>query len=204
MPEPGAVKHDYFDPLTVNRQRLLWTVATRRQMERWEQLVAAILNADAAGQHLHGQTWWLAEIEHHLALVAARNLLHALDLAPASGVSIDQTLRDELKEGRDLHEHWLDYLPVFNVTPRPAQPARYKSGIAFAARNPRGGPDWGFNNKAGALLLPHVSAPALHDLLDAVEAEAIDSDPNLSSYVPPRAPSPWLRDKFGWYPKAEA
>ena len=108
---------DYFDSRTVNRQRLLWTVATRRQLERWEPLVATILNASAAGRQLDGQTWWLAEIEHHLALVAARNLLHALDLPPGTGVSIDQTLRDELKEGRDLHEHWLDYMPVFNVTP---------------------------------------------------------------------------------------
>jgi hypothetical protein len=92
-------------------------------------------------------------------------------------------------------------MPVFNVTPRPAQPQHYRSGRTFAARDPRGGPDWGFTGKEGALLLPHVSAPALHDLLDAVEAEALDSDPSLSSFVPPRAPSPWLRDDYGWYPK---
>jgi hypothetical protein len=86
----------------VNRQRLLWTVATRRQLERWEVLVADRLRAR---QSFPEADVWAGEIEHHLALVAARNLLHGLDLPPASSVSIDATMRAELKEGRDLHEH---------------------------------------------------------------------------------------------------
>ncbi len=196
---------DYFNEGMVNRQRLLWAIATRRQLERWEPLVAAILNEDLAGRPLNGGTWWAAETEHHLALVAARNLLHALDLTPVTRVPVEQTFRDELKEGRDLREHWLDYMPVFNVKPRPDQPSHYRSGRSFAARNPRGGPDWGFTSKAGALLLPNVSAPALHQLLDAVEAEALEGNPSLAQFVPPRAPSPWLHEEGGdWWPKAEA
>ena len=109
---------------------------------------------------------------------------------PPMSVSIDQTLRDELKEGRDLREHWLDDMPVFNVRPRPAQPGRYRSGRSFAARNPHGGPDWGFTSKTGALLLPNVPAPALHQLLDAVEAEIIASDERLQQFLPRRSPSP--------------
>lgn len=31
---------EYFDQTMLNRQRLLWAVATRRQLERWEPLVA--------------------------------------------------------------------------------------------------------------------------------------------------------------------
>lgn len=196
------MSHEYFDERMVNRQRLLWTIATRRQLERWEQLVASILNADLTGRSLDGATWWSAEIEHHLTLVAARNLLHALDLAPVTGVTVEQTLRDELEEGRNLLEHWLDYMPVFNVTPRPAQPSHYRSGRTFAARNPRGGPDWGFTGKEGALVLPHVSAPELHRLLDAVEAEVLTNDESLSDYVPLRAPSPWLQQDGEWSPKA--
>jgi len=30
------VTDDYFDERTVNRQRLLFTIATRRQLERWD------------------------------------------------------------------------------------------------------------------------------------------------------------------------
>ena len=41
---------DYFDDLTVNRQRLLWTVAIRRQLERWEPPVAARVGDDLAGR----------------------------------------------------------------------------------------------------------------------------------------------------------
>jgi hypothetical protein len=196
------VTNDYFDERMLNRQRLLWAIATRRQLERWEPLVAAALRTHSAGQQPDGEDVWSAEIEHHFALVAARNLVRALELAPAASVSIHPTLRAELIEGRDLHEHWLENMPVFNVTPRPTQP-RHRSGKDFAARNPKRGPYWwlGWNNKTGALLLPHVSAPALHQLLDAVEAEVLANDGSLSDYVPPRAPSPWLHQKGEWRPK---
>jgi hypothetical protein len=196
------VTNDYFDERMLNRQRLLWAIATRRQLERWEPLVAAALRTHSARQQPDGEDVWSAEIEHHFALVAARNLVRALELAPAASVSIHPTLRAELIEGRDLHEHWLENMPVFNVTPRPTQP-RHRSGKDFAARNPKRGPYWwlGWNNKTGALLLPHVSAPALHQLLDAVEAEVLANDGSLSDYVPPRAPSPWLHQKGEWRPK---
>jgi len=126
---------DYFDDLMVNRQRLLWAVATRRQLERWEPLVAASVRAGYARHPFPDADIWSAEIEHHFTLIAARNLLRALDLPPATSVPVDPTLRAELTEGRDLHEHWVENLPVFNVTPRAAQPPR-RSGKEFAARNP--------------------------------------------------------------------
>jgi hypothetical protein len=77
-------------------------------------------------------------------------LFRALDLPPATNVSIDGTLRSELIEGRDLHEHWVENLPIFNVMPRPAEPPR-RSGRAFAARNPDTGPYWwlGFSHQSG-------------------------------------------------------
>ena len=185
----------------VNRQRLVWTVATRRQLERWEPLVAAWVREGLAGRQFAAADVWRAEIEHHFALIAARNLLHALDLAPAMTVSVDPTVRAELKEGRDLHEHWTENLPVFNVTPRVAQP-RHRSGKDFAARNPDSGPyDWlSWSNKTGARLLPNVSAPAVHELIDAVETEVLTADTRLSEFVPPRAPSPWLHVNGQWWP----
>jgi hypothetical protein len=116
------VTNDYFNDRMLNRQRLLWAIATRRQLERWEPLVASHLRVLLADGEPEGTDIWSAEIEHHFALVAARNLVRALELPPATSVSVDPTLRDELIEGRDLHEHWPDNMPVFNVTPRPAQP----------------------------------------------------------------------------------
>lgn len=194
---------DYFDEGTRNRQRLIWAVATRRQLERWEPIVAANLLADGEGGQLEGADVWSAAIEHHFALVAAHHLLVALDLHPASSVHVEATLRAELTEGRHLHEHWKENLPVFNVKPRPREPG-HQSGRDFAARNPGRGPYWwlGWTNKRGALLLPNVSAPALHRLLDDVEAEVLASDARLSEYVPPRAPSPWVHKGGEWWPDA--
>lgn len=192
---------DYFDDTMVNRQRLLWTIATRRQLERWEPFVASSVRA---GRELDGVDVWAAEIEHHFALVAAHHLFQALDLPPATSVPVDPTLRGELIEGRHLHEHWPDNMPVFMVTPRPTQAPR-RSGRDFADRNPDHGPYWwlGWNAKTGARLLPNVPAPELHQLLDAVEAEVLMKDPTLSDYVPRRAPSPWLHVNSEWWPKTD-
>jgi hypothetical protein len=108
----------------------------------------------------------LAEVEHHFALIAAHHLLEALELDPAAGIEVDATLRAELTEGRHLHEHWRENMPVFNVKPRPAQPG-HRSGRSFAERNPDRSPYWwlGFSHKTGAMLLPNVSAPKVHRLL---------------------------------------
>ena len=191
----------YFDETMVNRQRLLWAVATRRQLERWEPLVAAAHLDWLAGGQPDGADVWSAEVEHHFALVAAGNLLDALDLPPKTGVPVDATLRAELIDGRNLHEHWTEHLPVFNVSPRPEEPKL--SGKSFAERNPESNPFWWlrWNPKTGAQLMPQVSAPQLHELLDAVEAEVLSRDGALREYVPPRAPSPWIVQNGEWWPK---
>ena len=186
----------------VNRQRLLWTVATRRQLERWEPYVAAAVLRGMSRKRLEPADIWSAQIEHHFTLVAARNLLRALELEPPSRVSVDATMRAELIEGRDLHEHWVENLPIFNVSPRKAEP-RYRSGQDFADRHPDRGPySWlSWNGKTGAHLMPSVPATALHLLLDKVEAEVRADDPELARFVPPRAPSPWIHERGRWWPK---
>jgi hypothetical protein len=198
----GPQVSTYFDSTMLHRQRLLWAVATRQQLERWEPLVASVIRVDPLVPD--SVTVWAAAIEHHFALVAARNLFRALDLDPPTQVAIDPTLRAELIEGRDLHEHWPENMPIFNVKPRTAQP-QYRSGRDFAARNPDEGPYWwlGWNSKAGARLLPNVYAPGLHALLDAVEAEVLGDRPELAEFVPPRAPSPWIHERDEWWPKPE-
>ncbi len=193
----------YFDTPMVNRQRLIWAVATRRQLERWESFVAASVRLSFQRKQVDSADIWLAETEHHFALIAARNLVRALDLDPPSGVEIDQTIRAELMEGRDLHEHWDENMPVFNMTPRPSAPPR-GSGKSFAARNPRDGPYgwWGWSSTNGPELLPNVPAAALHEVLDAVHDEVVNADGSLARFVPQRAPGVWLRDGGEWWPVA--
>jgi hypothetical protein len=60
------------------------------------------------------------------------------------------------------------------------------------------------SSDTGARLLPNVSAPAVHELLDAVEAEVLSKNRGLSEYVPPRAPSPWLHADGEWWPLPSA
>lgn len=195
---------DYFDAAMVERQRLLFSMATRKQLERWEPIVAKHVRLLFEKRQLEGAELWAAEIEHHFLLVAARNLFRALELAPASTVATEPTLRAELIEGRDLHEHWVENVPIFNVTPRPADPPR-RSGKDFAARNPREGPYWwlGWSNKNGAEILPNVPAHALHEILDAVEAEVLAANAALARFVPPRVQSPWLQEKGASWPAPE-
>jgi hypothetical protein len=202
------VADDYFDEFTVRRQRLLWAIATRRQLERWEPYVAEGVRHGGTSA-FDDRNIWLAETEYHFALIAARHLIQAIELAPRSSVSVDSTLRAELIEGRDLHEHWLENLPVFNVVRvergkrLPGKPPPRRSGKDFAARNPRSTPytwfRWG--SKTGPMLLPNVSAAAVHELVDAVEAGVLAADPALGRFVPARAESPWLHEDGEWWPK---
>ena len=148
---------------------------------------------------------WQAATEHHFTLIAARNLLRALELPPRMPLPIDKDFRAEVIEIRDLHEHWDVNAPVFNVTPRFAQPT-HRSGKDFAARYPDRGPYWwlGWGNKTGATLSPGVSAPVLHALLDQIEAQVLSEDPKLSSFVPAREPSPWVYTAGEWWPKVNS
>lgn len=198
-----SVTRDYFDGPMLSRARLFWSVATRRQLERWEPIVAAFYLDLWADRETYGADIWSAEIEHHFALVAANNLLRALDLDPETSVPVDPTVRAELREVRDLHEHWDENLGVFNVTPRPVEP-KHRSGKRFAERNPDISPyDWlRFSPRTGAQLSPNVYAPVIHELLDAVDADVLDGDRSFAEFIPPRAPSPWLHEDGEWWPKA--
>src|SRR6266540_912037 len=114
------------DDIGSSRQLLIWALATRLQLERWEPLVAARLNADSGGPPFPAALIWQAATEHHFLLIAAHHLVRTIDHA-GSGIRIDRTIHDELIEGRDLHEHWRENMPVFMVKPRQTEPS-HKSG----------------------------------------------------------------------------
>jgi hypothetical protein len=84
------VADDYFDGVMVHRQRLLWAIATRQQLERWEPLVASVIRLNLYDSLVpDGVTVWTAQMEHHFALIAARNLFKALDLDPPMDLSVE-------------------------------------------------------------------------------------------------------------------
>jgi hypothetical protein len=192
---------DYFDDRGVSRQRLIWTVATRQQLEVWEALVAENVRLSFANRTLDGAEIWQAAIAHHFALIAACNLIRAIDVGDSAEIAVDAVLRAELVEGRNLHEHWVANLPVFKVTPRKEEPRL--SGKTFAERNPDRSPyGWlGWSGITGAMLLPNVSASALHDVLDRVQAHVLASGEGWETYLAPRRERPWIHDEEkGWWP----
>ncbi|MBA3432470.1 MAG: hypothetical protein H0U08_00080 [Actinobacteria bacterium] len=191
----------YFDEPMLSRQRLLWAIATRRQLERWERYVARDMALAFSDGEIDGLESWAAESERHLLLIAARNMLGALDLPPVSTVEIDPTIRADIIAVRDLLEHWKENMPIFNAHPMPKVPS-HGSGKGFADRYKRGGPfdaiSW--SNIDGATVLPSLSAQGLHEIIDAVEGEAVGAHPELAAFIPPRAPSPWRREGGEWLP----
>ena len=189
----------YFSPLMLNRQLLSRSMATRLQLDRWEALVAENLRYELRGDHSPGTLIWQAQFEHHFCLVAAAHLLRALDMA-GQPITVNATLAAEINEGRDLHEHWDENMPVFNLMPRTKAPS-HKTGKSFAARNPRRGPYWwlGWDNTVGPKLLPNVPAAALYALLDDVESHVLHDDPDMARFILPRSESPWLG--ADWWPR---
>lgn len=168
-------------------------------LDRWEALIAEnLLNEPHDTVRSAGALIWQAQFEHPFCLIAARHLLRTLDMSGLP-IAVDEVLRAEIMEGRDLLEHWDENMPVFNIQPRPSDPGR-KTGKAFAQRNPRHGPYWwlAWDDKVGPKLLPHVPAAAVHVLLDDVEAYVLRDAPDMSAYLLPRPESPWVE---GWWPR---
>ncbi len=64
---------------------------------------------------------WLGETQRHQLLIAANNLLKAIKLMDHPP-KVDLAVSKELIEVRDLNEHWVENMPIFNVWPRRRAP----------------------------------------------------------------------------------
>jgi hypothetical protein len=198
------------------RQPLVWAAAVRRQLERWEPLVARhalslvqkYLNPPP--EHpvsIDVLQMWEGEGEHHFLLVAAGQLLKGLAMLDDPPV-IDQIVASELREARDLNEHWEDNMPVFNVGPtRPKEPAR-SSSKRFAERNLRHGPYswWSWDGQRGPLVTPNVTATQVHELVEIAITACSSAISERPVTIPEAAPRPWhVPTKAGdwWWPKLD-
>jgi hypothetical protein len=195
---------DYFAGEMRLRQTLLWVVATRQALDRWEADIAALVRLGLQREQPSGSLVWQSEIDRHMVFVGARNLLRALDLDDL-GLTIDRGLRSHLKDARDLLEHWDGNMPIFNERPRSQEP-RHRSGQSYVKNHPDSSPytQFAWNNTLGAMLdPPELAASQVHDLLDDAQARVLELDPSFAEYVPLRPPSPWVGcDEFQseWWP----
>jgi hypothetical protein len=205
----------YFDTMP-ERQPLVWAVAVRRQLERWEPRVARhTLSGIQKNQappperpvSIDLLEMWQGETEHHYLLVAAGQLLKGLAMLDNPPIIVE-VVAAELRETRDLNEHWEDNMPVFNVGPtRAKEPAR-SSGKRFADRNPRRGPYcwWAWDGVRGPLVTPNVTATQLHELVEVAIAACNAARADDPVEIPDAAPRPWhVPTKEGdlWWPKLD-
>jgi hypothetical protein len=196
-----AQRDPYFDNMA-ERQVVVWAFAVRRQLERWEPHVAKYTLMGLQRQQkpppddpvtMNTHEYWEGETEHHLLLIACRNLLVALELLDQPP-SLDPIVAAELKESRDLNEHWTENMPVFQVGPeRPGQP-KYPSGKKFAKRNPRHGPYcwWAWDGNLGPRVTPNVPATQVHELVEISIAAASATKPEFGDGIAPPAARPWI------------
>lgn len=183
---------DYFDAPAARRQILFWIVATRRQMDRWEPLVAEFLRHQLRREQLPAELIWQGEAERHMAIIAARNLVRCVQELPHSVATLDASLAQRIEDARNLLEHWDENAPIFNVTPTQERPPR-RSGQRFLEQQPGRSPYcwWAWTNHDGALLAPGLPAEEVREGLDRAQREVLDADPDLARFVQAAEPSPW-------------
>ncbi len=198
------------------RQVLLWAGAVRQLLASWEPLVAKFIQIGLDKQMTPPPlTWttmapgemWLGETQRHQLLIAANNLLKAIKLMDHPP-KVDLAVSKELAEVRDLNEHWVENMPIFNVRPRPRDPG-YPSGKEFAKRYERHDPYcwWAWDGERGPLLSPNVSATQMHELVDAAVAAVVADRPDLAGSIEEAAPRPWhipaTPGEHMWWPKLD-
>lgn len=194
------------DELMQNRQLLLWVRATRRQLLRWERLVAKSVRAGMQGADRHDADAWDTDIEKHLTLVAANNMLRALENADDRFTPVRTDLARDLRNQRDLHEHWDEQMPAFYNAAQPGPLLRGGSKFAELYPGERPFASLAWNGTDGPVLGPGLVASELHEVLDQVQAEVLATAPSLARFVTAAEPSPWLGLEHGrdrWWPRLE-
>lgn len=190
-----------------DREVLLWTIGTRCQLSRWEVAIAEYVRYGLYEQGLTppGGLVWRMSIEKHLALVAANNLRRAVEMAGGRYPSMPAQLNEDVKNLRDVHEHWDEYLQPFEHLPPVGKfgPA----GKKFVGKYPDQRPFTltGWDSATGPRLGPGVTLEVLTNYLDEVQAAVLATNPSLARFVPPIAESPWVGPDYAndrWWPKA--
>ena len=194
------------DDLMLHREVLVWVVGARRQLDRWEPLVARHTYLAMAKQDAPGRLVWDLDIEHHLAIVACGQLRSALERAVGKIPPMSRALADELTMLRNLHEHRDENLPRFANVWEPT--LDHPTAARFAATHPLRSPFgfWSWEAARGPMLGPDLPSSDVRAELDRIERDVLDRDASLADYLPQeRPPSPWIGDEpdpqWRWWPR---
>lgn len=208
-------KRDPYFNNSNERPVTFWASAVRSQLGRWDPLVAKhtkmvlernLASPPAVPTVMEPDEYWRGEMERHFLLIAIGHLLQAIDLMD-NPPRVEPIVRSEVKEARDLNEHWVENMPVFMVTPRQRGPG-YRSGKDFANRNPQAGPYnwWSWNGQDGPMVTPHVSEVQVRSLVDAALAATSGGPNDMTAYIVEAPPMRWIEPKSAddwWWPDPE-
>jgi hypothetical protein len=192
------------DDVMQDRQVMFWLLGARRYLRTWEVCVAEHVRLGLTNEDASGQLVWSAQLAHHMALVAAGNLLRALNNAEDRYTAMPEPMAQEVVVLRNLHEHWDEQWPSFYDARNPGPLQR--SGQQFAMLHPGRSPYWalGWTSEDGPSLGPGLDAKALHGYLNELQAEVFIVAPNLAAFDGPIEPSPWMGQSAGrdqWWPR---
>jgi len=89
-------------------ETLHWTWSVQIQINRFWKSLQNELNSGKVAKLDIMKMCSITSYDEHMILVAARNLIRAVKMIEkvAPSITIDQDLRDDLKELRDIYEHW--------------------------------------------------------------------------------------------------
>jgi hypothetical protein len=200
----GLVDHaEHANADVHDRQVLLWVVGTRRQLRRWELVLARCVRAWDASAQPDPSDIWLGQVERHLALIATNNLLRAIEDARGRFKGFPPQLERDVRNLRDLQEHWDEQWPSFYD---PRNPERlHRGGAEFVGRHPGAGSPFNFlrlDGVAGPELGPGTARVADMFLeLDRLQRDVLKLAPWMSQFVTPVDPSPWLPST--WEPRPD-
>ena len=122
----------------IRAEILHWVWSTQTQIYRYDENLGKEMDSGEAEKLDRMRMCSLTSYDEHLILVAARNLIRAIDMLDEddSTITIEQSLRDDLKELRDIYEHW-------DITKNCLNQKDYeksRSAKKFMNRNPSGRP----------------------------------------------------------------
>ncbi len=117
---------------------LHWVWSTQLQVQRYLNSMQSELNSGEAEKYQIMKRCSNTSYDGHMILVSARHLKRALDMLQKEDldIEIDKKLLKDLKELRDIHEHWNETKDIL----RKGDLNRSSSAKSFMKRNPRGRP----------------------------------------------------------------
>jgi hypothetical protein len=165
------IPQDEFSHEELLAHAIHWTWSCKLQIVRYSEALQRELDSKGIDQLERKKRCSETSLQEHMILVAARNLLRALNMLSKvhSHLNLPRKLRGDLRQLRDIYEHWDEQIPCF----RGGRSATSKSGGEFLSRNPLGRPFSVQFTKQGPIMAGVVTLRTFVRELDQLEKKLL-------------------------------